>query len=147
MLRVDLLEGKTKRAAKRMRELGAMRDAGDLVWISPESEQIITAALEDPALRDDAIRAARNEKSAVFLGWLEAYPQIMDYLGEQLMQGRLTNIVLDLAQNLWAPNFKTLRQMPEFKKLLIDIGLVDLWKSRGWPDLCHPLSDGDFECE
>ncbi len=147
MLWVDLFEGKTKRAAERMRELGVMRDAGIFVWISPESEHVIIAALEDPALRDDAIRAAQNEENATFLGWLEAYPQIMDYLGEQLMQGRLVNIVVDLGLSLWAPSFKTLRQMPEFKKLLIDIGLVDLWKSRGWPDLCHPLSDGDFECE
>jgi tetratricopeptide (TPR) repeat protein len=147
MLWMDLLEGKTKLAAERMQELGAMRDAGIFVWISPESEQVITAALENPALRDDAIRAAQYEKNARILGWLEAYPQIMDYLGEQLVQARLIDIVLDLGQNLWAPNFKTLRQMPEFKQLLMDIGLVDLWKSRGWPDLCRPLSDDGFECE
>lgn len=147
MLWVDLLEGETKRAAERMRELGAMRDAGTLVWISPESERDITAALEDPALRDDAIRAAQDEESSWFLGWLGAYPQIMDYLGEQLMEARVLNIVIDLGRSLWAPNFKTLRQMPEFKRLLMEIGLVDLWKSRGWPDLCRPLSDGDFECD
>jgi TolB-like protein len=147
MLWVELLEGNVKRAAERMRELGVMRDAGIFVWVSPESEQVITAALENPALRDDAIRAAQYEKNARILGWLEAYPQIMDYLGEQLVQARLIDIVLDLGQNLWAPNFKTLRQMPEFKQLLMDIGLVDLWKSRGWPDLCRPLSDDGFECE
>jgi hypothetical protein len=144
---MDLLEGKAKLAAERMQELGAMRDAGIFVWISPESEQVITAALEDPALRDDAIRAALYEKNARILGWLEAYAQIMDYLGEQLMQARLMVISLDLGQSLWAPNFRTLRQMPEFKQLLMDIGLVDLWKSRGWPDLCRPLSDDGFECE
>jgi TolB-like protein len=147
MLWVDLLEGKSGLAAERMRKLGAMRDAGVLVWISPESEQVIIAALEDPALRGDAIRIAQNEENAEFLGWLGAYPQIMHYLSEHLRQARLMRILLDLGENLWAPNFTTLRQMPEFKQLLMDIGLVDLWKSRGWPDLCHPLSDGDFECE
>jgi len=40
-----------------------------------------------------------------------------------------------------------LRQLPEYKQFLTDIGLVDLWKERGWPDLCRPTDGDDFECE
>ena len=27
------------------------------------------------------------------------------------------------------------------------IGLVDLWRARGWPDVCRPAGAGDFVCE
>jgi hypothetical protein len=29
---------------------------------------------------------------------------------------------------------------------LRNIGLVDYWKARGWPDLCRPTTGNDFEC-
>jgi len=27
------------------------------------------------------------------------------------------------------------------------IGLVDYWNKFGWPDICHQLDGGDFECD
>jgi hypothetical protein len=26
-------------------------------------------------------------------------------------------------------------------------GLVDCWKARGWPDMCHPTAADDFICK
>ena len=40
----------------------------------------------------------------------------------------------------------TLRQSPRFKQLLNDIGLVDLYKVRGWPDLCKMTDNGEIVC-
>ena len=47
----------------------------------------------------------------------------------------------------WLPYMKQVRQHPDFKTLLIDIGLVDYWRSTGkWGDFCRPVGDDDFEC-
>ncbi len=46
----------------------------------------------------------------------------------------------------WWPVMKDARQLPQFKKLMRETGLVDYWKEFGWPDLCRPLGDDDFEC-
>ena len=39
-----------------------------------------------------------------------------------------------------------LRQSPRFKQMLIKMGIPAYWREHGWPDLCQPLGDGDFEC-
>jgi hypothetical protein len=38
------------------------------------------------------------------------------------------------------------RQLPEFKKLVGDLNLVEYWRTYGWADACVPLGDDDFEC-
>ena len=48
---------------------------------------------------------------------------------------------------IWAPVMKEVRQLPRFKEYVREIGLVDYWKQYGWPDLCHPVGDDDFECD
>jgi hypothetical protein len=39
------------------------------------------------------------------------------------------------------------QQLPRFKTFVKKIGLVDYWNKFGWPDMCHKLDNGDFECE
>jgi hypothetical protein len=46
----------------------------------------------------------------------------------------------------WLPVFSDVRALPEFKQLLRDIGLVDYWRTTGWPDVCRPVGDEDFDC-
>jgi adenylate cyclase len=48
---------------------------------------------------------------------------------------------------IWTPVMKEVRQLPRFKELMREIGLVDFWKEFGWPDLCRPKGDDDFECD
>ena len=52
-----------------------------------------------------------------------------------------------IASTLWYPAFGALRNAPETKAELRRIGMVDVWRQRGWPDLCRPVGDDDFECE
>ncbi|NOR19540.1 MAG: tetratricopeptide repeat protein [Xanthomonadales bacterium] len=44
------------------------------------------------------------------------------------------------------PQAGAMRQTQVFKDLLKDMGLLDYYREYGWPDLCHPLGDDDFEC-
>jgi TolB-like protein len=47
---------------------------------------------------------------------------------------------------LWGPIGSEARKTERFKALMRKSGLVDYWKARGWPDLCHPVGTEDFEC-
>jgi hypothetical protein len=41
----------------------------------------------------------------------------------------------------------SLRKTERFKTLVRDAGFVDVWRVRGWPDLCRPVGADDFACE
>ena len=47
---------------------------------------------------------------------------------------------------LWYPVMSEVRQLPEFKKLVTDLNLVEYWRAYGWADSCRPLGDNDFTC-
>jgi TolB-like protein len=49
--------------------------------------------------------------------------------------------------SLWHTNAAPLRKTERFKALMRKANLVDYWKARGWPDLCHPTTGDDFACE
>ncbi|HYK80795.1 MAG TPA: hypothetical protein VEU95_14270, partial [Micropepsaceae bacterium] len=48
---------------------------------------------------------------------------------------------------LWHPSYSLLRQTERFRAFVRKAGLVDYWKARGWPDLCHPTTGDDFLCD
>lgn len=48
---------------------------------------------------------------------------------------------------LWMPQLKEMRQLPEFKALLREIGIVAHWQEYGWPDICRPLDNDTFICD
>jgi TolB-like protein/DNA-binding winged helix-turn-helix (wHTH) protein len=48
---------------------------------------------------------------------------------------------------LWYPQLKEMRQLPEFKAFLREIGIVGYWQEYGWPDICRPLDGDDFACD
>ena len=47
---------------------------------------------------------------------------------------------------LWYPVMSEARQLPEFKKLVTELNLVEYWRAYGWADACRPLGDNDFTC-
>jgi len=49
--------------------------------------------------------------------------------------------------SFWGPLTKEFQHLPRFKELVKEIGLVDYWNEFGWPDICHKLDNGDFECD
>ena len=46
----------------------------------------------------------------------------------------------------WAPACAPVRKTEAFKAHVRKVGFVDYWKARGWPDLCHPTTGDNFEC-
>ncbi|NGP54132.1 hypothetical protein [Thioalkalivibrio sp. XN8] len=43
----------------------------------------------------------------------------------------------------WIPTFKAVREDPRFFRAAGDMGLVELWEARGYPDGCARMSDAD----
>jgi TolB-like protein/Tfp pilus assembly protein PilF len=48
---------------------------------------------------------------------------------------------------LWWDVARPLRKTAEFRHLVDAVGLVQLWRARGWPDKCRPNGAGDFVCD
>ncbi len=49
---------------------------------------------------------------------------------------------------LWTSPYSGVRAHPEFKKLMIETGLVDYWRQTGkWADDCEPVGAEDFRCQ
>jgi Tfp pilus assembly protein PilF len=48
---------------------------------------------------------------------------------------------------IWRPIHKPIRQLPGFKDLVRNLGLVDYWRETGnWGQFCRPVGEDDFEC-
>jgi hypothetical protein len=48
---------------------------------------------------------------------------------------------------LWMPVMHIIRKLPRFNDFVREISLVDYWDEFGWPELCHPLENGNFVCD
>ena len=48
---------------------------------------------------------------------------------------------------LWAPPYAPVRKTERFKAYVRAAGMVDYWRAKGWPDLCHPVGADDFVCD
>jgi TolB-like protein/DNA-binding winged helix-turn-helix (wHTH) protein len=48
---------------------------------------------------------------------------------------------------VWLPQLEEMRQLPEFKAFLREIGIVAYWQEYGWPDICRPVGNDDFKCD
>jgi TolB-like protein/tetratricopeptide (TPR) repeat protein len=48
---------------------------------------------------------------------------------------------------LWVPEYRAILRQPELKAYLREDVMVELWRIRGWPEVCQPLGSNDFVCE
>jgi len=48
---------------------------------------------------------------------------------------------------VWGPVMQETRHLPRFKIFIREIGLVEYWNEFGWPDICRPLDNDNFECD
>src|SRR5262249_48934615 len=51
------------------------------------------------------------------------------------------------ASRLWASSYAPVRKTKRFKAFVRRAGLVDYWRTRGWPDLCRAVGTDHFVCD
>jgi TolB-like protein len=69
------------------------------------------------------------------------------YAVELLRKSYLAEPVSTFHFYMWFPVFAEARATEDFKALVRDLGLVELWRTTGdWGDFCRPLGDDDFAC-
>jgi hypothetical protein len=117
---------------------------GNAVWDS------CVALLEDPAagraaLREFYVDPAYTDVSSI-TGITRCAAQFGD--AELAVAGlrKANEVSHALMPAIWGRSWQTVRADPAFKRFATDIGLVAYWRDAGWPDMCRPLGDDDFEC-
>jgi hypothetical protein len=95
-----------------------------------------------------ALYAEASNPSSVELGFMAAWTA---FFGDPVFALRLARESVarqaSSVSNLWFPLFDDMRRLPEFKRLVRELGLVDYWREYGWPPFCRPLDGDDFVCE
>ena len=109
----------------------------------------LVAAKQDPA--DSEALLQLSEK------YLPVYGLRSPQIEESLVQMGLLKTYFPLLREryesdnnpfhvLWNPWNATLRQSPEFQAFMHEVGLLDLWRTRGFPDLCREEA-GELICQ
>ena len=48
---------------------------------------------------------------------------------------------------VWHPALAEYRKSDQFKGYIRQSNIEEYWRKHGWPDMCRPLGDDDFECD
>ena len=132
---VDLADGRLADAARAWKAGRKARghDADIITMVMSTSDQPESIASTMGHLETIAPEARAALESTLAVLFLRQYETFLD------------NVEEDGFMDLWVPLAQPARQLLSFRKMVTDAGMVDYWKIRGWPDLCHPADD-DFIC-
>jgi TolB-like protein/predicted Zn-dependent protease len=112
---------------------------------TPESRQIVQDAARLLRTAPAKVTAPRDLPDLDWLGFVYAYvgaeDRLMDYFERAQAAGAGPN------NNIWQPAYAAARKTERFRAWARKAGLVDYWRTRGWPDLCRPVGADDFECD
>ena len=98
------------------------------------------------------IRAPRKTDSPASLPDLGDLAFVYAYIGaeDRLFDGAERGVaigVVGVQMTYWSPAWAPVRKTQRFKDWATEVGLVDYWRQRGWPDLCRPQGANDFACD
>ncbi|MDJ0929456.1 MAG: hypothetical protein QNJ73_17590, partial [Gammaproteobacteria bacterium] len=112
----------------------------------PTSRPVNGAMLELFGDRDASLRRLHELYDADESGFLhDAIAIWATYYGDHdLALGALSKVSLPWL--FWMPSTAEIRQLPEFKDLVQDFGLLDYWQEYGWGEYCRPVGIDSFEC-
>jgi len=138
-------------------QLGRFSDAIDILLQSggsrgPGRGEPLPQAQVDAAVQ--VLRAAANKTAPPAglpdfegdLAFVYAYTstpeRVLDSLENETKAGNPF-----ILRYVWWPMPSSVRKTERFKTLVRNAGYVDVWRVRGWPDLCRPVGAIDFACE
>ncbi|MHB1205340.1 MAG: hypothetical protein ACYCZX_07220 [Rhodospirillaceae bacterium] len=132
--------------------MGKYKEAADVILSAPEDQF-------PPRTGEAAVRLLRQApakgvaRELPKLGGNLAFAYLYVGATEQFVDSFLAPLeeqgnagYLGAFDQLWSPWAAAARKTERFKALMRKMGLVDYWRARGWPDVCHPTTGDDFEC-
>ena len=110
-----------------------------------------------PRMVDEAVSLLRSAPTAKHapddspylgtLGFVYLYAgapdRVLDVYDKHVAASYLNAVI---ALVLWHESVKPVRDTERFKTLVRKAGLVDYWRTEGWPEFCRPSSGDDFHC-
>jgi tetratricopeptide (TPR) repeat protein len=115
----------------------ALRDVLE-VYASPADA---VAQLVKVQLQSENYSAGQLQNAAMFAAYFDQPALALDFLRKGLHHNALSTYLL------WLPVFDDLRKTEEFRKFLVEAGLVEYWQTKGWPQMCSPKGHSDFTCD
>jgi adenylate cyclase len=110
--------------------------------------QVMHALLDTPEKAGAELRLFLTDPAYNNPMLLSAIAVWASYFGEHELALQAYRESTGLHVYFWRPIHKGMRQLPGFKDLVRDLGLVDYWRASGnWGDFCHPVGDDDFVCD
>jgi hypothetical protein len=105
---------------------------------------LLAAPAKEPPEALPRLGRAGPRNFSGFYAYVGASERVMDYY-----DGNIRRDYLPQGENayLWPPVLASVRKTARFKSYVRAAGLVDSWRANGWPDLCHPTTGDDFECD
>lgn len=124
---------------KRNQALAVLRGLPDGASQFEPFRDALAAAIADPAaagpqLQVDSLRPAEE------LLAIERAGDYLDQLAATAAAGPVSNQTGWLRM-AWLPTFRAVREDPRFFAAVGDMGLVELWEARGYPDGCTKVAD------
>jgi TolB-like protein len=138
---------RNNRLAESYVEVDRFSEAADLLFAfaspqRPEQEQAAKLLRMAPKkVQDPGSLPPLYALSFVYI-YIGAPERALDYAERSAEVGYLLS-----ATNLWDSRYSGLRKSERYKALMRSSGLVDYWRARGWPEVCHPVGADDFVCE
>lgn len=105
-----------------------------------DSPERILSMLRD-VYRDDDLQWPRKLHDIAMVAAYFGDPQFALKVKGQEVRANTVRLA-----TLWYPVMSEVRQLPDFKKLVLDLNLVEYWRTYGWADACWSLGDEDFTC-
>ncbi len=113
-------------------------------FVGPEHPLMLRWALRDPGVGDAVADALPARGTAIYYFILRQdvprYTALVESLGPSTKQYYFAR--LQASQ----PAGHAMLRDPRVKEKLAEYGFVDYWRQRGWPPICRPLGERDFEC-
>lgn len=120
----------------------ALREMPQTNWPDGLLEKAAKLLDTAPAQNPPDSMPALGSLSFTFLH-VGAPQRVLEYYEDEVKGGYFQPIS---ATWFWHPSYAPVRKTERFKKLVRDLGMVDYWRARGWPQYCHPTSPNDFAC-
>jgi hypothetical protein len=128
---------------------GQYEKAADTLRATQASDQYSRQTLDEAARLIQSVPEHAPDSIPLFggrLNFVDLFIGAEDHYLEPAERRLQVGLDGGLFRDPWAPPSASLRKTERFKTFARRAGFVDYWRTRGWPDLCHPVGADDFAC-